>query len=824
MPSEPSRLKESLAALDHARPPGDHGRSQARRRAQVLDATLEAMFAEAGSPAGVAVCAVGGYGRCELLPHSDVDLLILHDATATPEDLAALTSDLLYPLWDAGLEVGQAVRTTHECVAIAAERIDALTAMLDLRHLAGDAELSAAAHAGVLTLVRPDPLDFARRLHEAGAERHARYGSAGHELEPELKEGAGGLRDEASLGWLTWALGGPLESAGLLRPRERQGLDAAAEFLTRVRSALHLETGKRTDRLLLEHQPSVARAMGFSDAPRLIAEDALVRTVFEHARRVASTTEWVYARLLGGGATDVPEKELPDAAGVLTTIARAAGAHALASPALLDAMDVARVPDPVVWTPDVLAAFLELLRSGDAGADALETLDGLGLLTRYLPAWADVRCRPQRDPYHRASVDVHLRNALREMGRMLAAHDVEDPLEAEAVSLVADSDGARLGALLHDIGKIGEGGHVAAGLRIVAETLRGMGVRGATSDLVTFMVAEHLLLPDTATRRDLGDENLVLDVAARIGSPERLAALYLLAKADALATGPAAWTPWRRSLLHELVGKVYRVFERGEMGVELAERLTDRVGRVRDRLAAEPESEVERFVLRMPRGYFLAVDPVDAARHFATIAPAVGSNEVRTSSMAGARAGTQELLVVAADRQGLLSWIAGALALAGLSILTAQAFTTADGVAVDLFEVEGAFEPEVAEWRWREFRSLLEQAVVGRTSLDRRVADKRGFYPSSVDAPITVSVDNDASEFSTVIEVGAADRIGLLYDITSALAELRLDVHLAKVVTYPGRVIDAFYVRDGLGRKVTDRAQVGEIEDAVRARLAVRDP
>ena len=559
-----------------------------------------------------------------------------------------------------------------------------------------------------------------------------------------------------------------------------------------------------------------------------IAEDGLVRTVFEHARAVASTTESVFARFLdGAGAPDRPAEEPLGPEGVLTRVARAASAHDLASPVLLDEIDAARVPDPVGWTPTVLATFLELLRTADAGADALDTLDGAGVLTRYLPAWADVRCRPQRDPYHRASVDVHLLGALREIDRMFAADAADspdDPLETESVSLVDDADGVRLGALLHDIGKIGEGGHVAVGARIAAETLERMGVQPDTSDLVMFMVSEHLLLPDTATRRDLSDENLVLDVAARIGSPQRLAALYLLAKADALATGPAAHTPWRRALLHELVAKVHRVFERGEMGVELAEELTDRVGRVRELLRAEPEADVQRFVLRMPRGYFLAVDPADVVRHFPTIAPDVGSDEIRTTSTAGARAGTYELLVVAADRQGLLSWIAGALSLAGLSILTAQVFTTADGVAVDRFAVEGAFEPEVVERRWEEFRTLLQQAVQGRTSLERRVADKRAFYPAAARTAITVSVDNDASEFSTVIELGAPDRIGLLYDITSVLAELRLDVHLAKVATYPGRVIDAFYVRDAFGRKVTDRGQAREIEEALRLRLAVREP
>jgi [protein-PII] uridylyltransferase len=343
-----------------------------------------------------------------------------------------------------------------------------------------------------------------------------------------------------------------------------------------------------------------------------------------------------------------------------------------------------------------------------------------------------------------------------------------------------------------------------------------------TRELVTFMVAHHLLLPDTATRRDLTAEDLILDVASRVGSPERLAALYLLAKADAISTGSAAWTPWRQALLRELVLKVQRVFDRGDMGEELAERLTERTDRLRTLLSDEPDEDVERFVLAMPRGYFLALDPARVAGHYPTIAPAVAAEEVRVAAVVGRRAETYELLVVAGDRPGLLSWIAGALALAGLSILTAQVFTTVEGTAVDVFEVEGVFETEVADARWEEVRETLAAAAEGRIGLDLRVADKRAAYPTREGPPVTVAIDNEASDFSTVIEVGAPDRIGMLFDITSALADLQLDVRVAKVATYAGRVIDAFYVRDPMGSKVSDPAQIAEIEAVVRARLGDR--
>jgi [protein-PII] uridylyltransferase len=479
--------------------------------------------------------------------------------------------------------------------------------------------------------------------------------------------------------------------------------------------------------------------------------------------------------------------------------------------------------DPVEWDGAVRAAFARLLRAGDRAADSLEVLDRLGILAAFVPGWADVRCRPQRDPYHRLTVDAHLTGALRAMGRLLAGiGSDEDAVQAEAVRHVSEDaelrDAVLLGALVHDIGKNGEGGHVPVGVRIVGSILDRMGASERVRELVGFLVAQHLLLPDTATRRDLSDENLVLDVAAAIGTSERLAALYLLAKADAEATGPAAWTPWRRTLIRELVAKVQHVLDRGEMGIELAGELTVRSDRVRGLLEHEPAADVDRFLRRMPRSYFLTIEPDRVVRHYATIMPTVGANEVRAIHLEGARAGTYELLVVARDRSGLLSWIAGSLALAGVSILTAQVFTTDDGDAADLFEVEGVREPEVPERRWREFRGMLRRAVDGSVSLERRVDEKRRWYPApSVPTPITIAVDNAASDFATVIEVGAPDRLGLLYDITRTFAEFDLDVHLAKVATYEGRVVDAFYVRDAIGRKLVDEPE--EIARALRVRL-----
>jgi [protein-PII] uridylyltransferase len=793
-----------------------------------VDRCLRELFDEARADdrSHLSLVALGGFGRCLLTPRSDVDLLLLHG----PRDRGSaeeVAERLFYPLWDAGFAVGNAVRARRDCLAMAEERVDVATSLLDGRFLAGDEELFASMHHKVATAIRGDRASFLRELRLQAEDRHERFGSVSHLLEPDLKEGSGGLRDIHSLGWIGWAVAGTgdlagLEDAGHLHGAERAMIEDAEEFLTRVRSAIHLETGKKTDRVLLDAQPSLAGLLGFEDEPNLPAVDALMRATFERARAVEHVVESVWTRVSDGGRRDSPAaypKSSPER--LLRLLADAASSAVPVPWGSLEATRQEEGAGPFEWTAGVRDAFLKILRLGSRGAAVLEALDRAGLLVGFVPEWDAVRCRPQRDPFHTYTVDVHLLETMSGAVRLLVDAPKDDPVAGRAAAALGDHDGLLLGALLHDIGKTGEGGHVEIGARLAETILARIGIEPASQEMALFLVENHLLLSDTATRRDLEDEGLVLGVAARIREPERLAALYLLTAADASATGPHAWTSWRATLVRELVAKVEHLLERGDMGTGAAARLVAREAEIREALEGEDSAEVERFLERMPPGYLLAVPPDRAGRHFRLIGPPLGTAEVRTLAEAGARPGTYALTVVARDRPGLLSRIAGSLALSGLSILTAQVFTTEDGVALDVFDVEGSFPGEVEEERWRKFRSTLRRTVEGRVSLEYRVREKRRYYePAPSDIPVKVTVDNDSSDFFTVIEVGAGDRLGLLFDITRALADLELDVHFAKVATYGGRVVDAFYVRDVLGQKVKDDEHLREISRAITVRLA----
>jgi len=761
----------------------------------------------------VALVALGGYGRREMTPASDVDLMLLHEDA---EGLEEAASRLFYPFWDAGIPLGHSVRTVAECLRLADDPT-ATTAFLDARLVDGEASLADSLTAELLEVIRRDPGRFLASIADGVAYRRERFGSCASLLEPDLKESGGGSRDVAAVGWILagLAVDDPLEE-GLLRQREVDALAEAREFLIRLRSALHLEIGGRSDRLLLEHQPAIAEAFGFGPEPGMGPPDVLMRSLFEHAREVEHALglllDRATRRIEGAPLEEARVPSSPEV--VLEVFAEAAARRRLPSPATLDRLERA-VPEEVEWTPSMRAALLRVL-AAPGGADVLEAIDRGGVLVRLLPEWGAVRCRPQRDPYHRFTVDVHLIRTAAGAAALLRS-ETDDPMAAEAARSVGDPDALLLGALLHDIGKRGEGPHVPAGVRVVEPILARLGAPAETADRVRFLVAEHLLLSDTATRRDLSDENLVLDVAGRVGDPERLASLLLLTIADAEATGPHASTPWRLALVRDLVGKVQRTLDRGDEQPDVLATIADRLERAGVLLAGEHPDAVAAYLDRLPRPYVLAASPQVVAGHLRLLEPPPGTGEVRTDVREGERPGVYDLAVAAADRPGLLADIAGALALQGLTILSAKAFTTADGIALDLFAVQGVFEPEVTEERWRRFRGDLRRALEGRISLERRVAEKRRHYPAPPMVDPEVRVDDRVSDFSTVVEVSAGDRLGLLFDLALAFRDLGLDVHVAKVATYGPRVVDVFYVRDLEGRKVGERAE--EIREAVLGRL-----
>ncbi|MFE7053199.1 [protein-PII] uridylyltransferase, partial [Streptomyces californicus] len=778
--------------------------------ARLTDDWLTGLFTAAATRTGVrgaALVAVGGYGRGELSPRSDLDLLLLHDGKADPAALAALADAVWYPVWDLGIALDHSVRTPAEARKTAGEDLKVQLGLLDARPVAGDLGLVASLRTAILADWRNQAAGRLPALIALGRERAERAGELPFLLEPDLKEARGGLRDATALRAVaaSWVADAP-----------REGLDRARRTLLDVRDALHLTTGRATDRLALQEQDQVARALGLLDA------DTLLRQVYEAARTISYATDVTWrevervlrarsarpklrALLTGGlGARPAPERApladgVVDADGevvlaraarperdpVLTLRAAAAAAEAglPLSRHLVRHLAATARPLPVPWPPEAREELVTLLGAGEATVPVWEALEAEGIITRLLPDWERVHCRPQRNPVHTWTVDRHL---------------VETAVRAASLTRrVHRPDLLLVAALLHDIGKGWPGDHSVAGEVIARDMATRIGFDQQDVGVVATLVRHHLLLVETATRRDLDDPATVQAVAAAVGSASTLELLHALTEADALATGPAAWSTWRASLVADLVKRVTAVLA-GELPEEPVE---DAPGTEHERLAVE--------ALRTG-GPVLTL-------HTRTEDPD-GDGEVAPVGV--------ELLIALPDRPGVLPAAAGVLALHRLTVRSAdlRALELPDevGERTDLLllswrvAAEYGSLPEAAR-----LRADLVRALDGSLDIRARLAEREAAQPRrrGVKAPPPrVAVAAAGSRRATVIEVRAQDAPGLLHRIGRALEESAVRVRSAHVSTLGANAVDAFYVTGADGEPLPpERAAevVREVEKAL---------
>ncbi len=763
-----------------------HGDAFCRAYTETADRWLAAMFDQAtgGESRGLALVAVGGYGRGELCPYSDLDVVLLHKGR---KDVSAMADRIWYPVWDEGISLDHSVRRPNEALDMAGEDLRVALGLLDARVVCGDARVAEPVLHGARDRWAKQRPPWLGVLADLVDERHHDHGDVAFLLEPDLKEAHGGLRDVGAL--LAMMLAVPV----LADYVDTAAIDDARAVLVRARVELHRLAGRELNKLLLQEQDQVAAALGEPDST------ALMSSVAAAGRTVAweSDDAWrrrrAWSRAQGGrsgraareqaAAPDVasvpsdPDIGLADGEVVLAADADVGGDPSLALrvaavaaerqlPISRDALNLMgrRAPTPPVPWPDSLRATLvRVLATGPPAIAALEALDQRELLARYLPEWKAVRNKPQRNPYHRFTVDRHLLEATANAATM--AHRV------------AREDLLLVGTLLHDLGKGFPGDHTEVGMVLAADIGTRLGFDPADVDVLVTLVRLHLLLPDTATRRDLDDPATAARVAEEVGDRTTLDLLAVLVEADSLATGPSAWGSWKAGLLAELVERTGKLLA-GEDVAPPTPWVTDELRAIMD-------------TVRVHRVPALSIDP-----------PTV--------------------TVVAADRPGLLAEVTGVLALHGLNVRTANV-AGEDGVAVEIFTVEPA------RGRWPSSARLsddLAAVMAGKLSLDEGLAErartyrheKRASTPHLV-AP-KVTLDNNASASATVVEVRAEDVVGQLHRITRALGDCGLDVISAKVSTFGPAVVDAFYVRGPDGGKLTDLHAAAAVEEAVRSRIA----
>jgi [protein-PII] uridylyltransferase len=796
------------------------GGDPARRRAAALDVALAELVDTVPMPrSALAVVAVGGYGRAELSPHSDVDLLLLVDDRRRPG--AEALRSLLYPLWDAGFQVGHAVCSPKEAIERARGGLEAATSLLEARLVAGPAGLFEELAGRRRRWLERDGRRVARRVLEVTAERHLRVERAGWVLAPDLKHDAGGLRDLHAIGWLAAVAGG----SRLAGPPE---LLRAGELLLAVREALHGQSKRKLDRVRADLQPAVAKALGLDGedgVDRLMAAVHMTARTVEHLAGVE--TRVLAERLLGGPRRSGSARRLepggirledgllvadPAAAvddqgevvlAMRLLAARARTGRMVAGSTMTWLHEVFRRPPIETWSAPLRSAFLAML-AGSTSPAACELLDHLGGWTVLLPEWSAVRGRAQHDPWHRYTVDGHAFATVAEVTRLLE----RDPTARAGTEHAGDLETLYLAALLHDVGKGSGVDHSVAGERLARRALRRMGVGPEMADEVAALVRHHLLLVDTATRRDLDDPTVIAAVVATLGMPRRAHLLHLLTVADGLATGPVAWSQWKATLVADLARRVADAMERGApAGPGDPADLAGRIEAARPALAGR----TGRLLATLPASYPLSVSPEELADELELLADPPGPGAVRYRVDA-AGDGHAVVTVCAADRPGTLARTTGVLALHRVSVLRAQAWSTSDGLALQRFAVLAP-----ASLRWARLEADLEAAWAGRLAVEARLERKaRDYRPSSPVVP-DVRVLADESEHSTVVEVRASDALGLLHAVAAALGDLDLDVRVAKIDTLGDRVVDVFYVRSPWGAKLTD-AQADELTLAIRHR------
>jgi [protein-PII] uridylyltransferase len=767
-----------------------HGEAFCHAYADAADEWITELFEQAtgGDHHSIALVAVGGYGRRELCPYSDLDVVLVHRGF---RDVSKTADKIWYPVWDEGIALDHSVRRPSEAIEMAGEDLRVALGLLDARVVCGDPKVAEHLLTGAREQWAKQKPPWLGVLADLVVERHAAHGDVAFLLEPDLKESHGGLRDISALAAVMRAV--PV----LADYVDTVAIADAHSVLTQVRVELHRQSGRELNKLLLQEQDQVARSLGETDI------DALVSAVATAGRTVAWETDdawrrrgvWSHStkkrRSRRGGeaasegsppdepalASD-PDIGVIDGEVVLSPSANVTGDPSLSLllaavaaernlPISRDALNLLgrKAPyPPIPWSDSLRACLVRVLAAGRPAIAALEALDQRELLSRYLPEWHAVRNKPQRNPYHRYTVDRHLLEATANAAAL-----------AQRVQRV---DLLLVGTLLHDIGKGTKEDHTEAGVKIAADVGARMGFSPEDVKVLVNMVRLHLLLPDAATRRDLDDPATAQRVADEVGDRSTLELVAALVEADSLATGPSAWGTWKAGLMTDLV---------------------ERTGKL---LAGEDVTPPTTWVTDDLRS---VMDSVRAHR-----APALSIDR-------------PIITVIAPDRPGLLAEVTGVLALRGLNVRSANV-AGEEGIAVEMFTVEPS------RGRWPTAAQLSDDiaaVMAGTLPLDARLAERTRTYRSTNWAtPLQlveteVDVDNNASDTATVVEVRAEDVEGQLHRITRALVDCQLDVISAKVSTFGPAVVDAFYVLGPDGGKLTDPGTITSLERLVRERISL---
>ncbi len=808
-----------------------------------------------------AIVALGGYGRKEQCVFSDVDILFLFEKRVPPQ-AEELIREILYPLWDLGLDIGHAVRSIKDCTSLAAEDPEVLTSLMDARYICGMSPLCSQLSDRIRRKILSRGAKKAvTELIKSSRARHHVCGDASYLLEPDLKEGQGGLRDYHSLLWLARIKSGiesprDLEYQGVLSHDEFTSLNDALSFIWNVRSRLHLATRRKCDRLHFEYQNQMAESMGFGDRGGHKGVELFLgklqghmETIKQQHRMYIYELENSYAPKKTKPGADAPQNGFELKRGLLTFSSHekipedpellirifeesARAGIPLCGEAKRIVRDFGRLVDEDFRKSEsAVKSFENILALRNPDFDVLDEMLHTGFLVGFVPELGRVLNRIEYDAYHHYPVDKHLLITVRTIKELACCADrSKDELFMRLYEEISDKKVLLWAALLHDIGKCEpKKDHSSVGAEMAADILGKMGYSEKEVETASFLVGEHLLLIKTATRRDIEDERTAIFLAREIGDEDCLKMLYLLTVGDLMATGKSAWNDWVLSLLRDLFMKVLRILQKGELATEkaAAEVAAKKETVLLSAGSAEERKTVESICDILSPRYLLYMSAGDIVGHIALYRSLKDEPVVWRIEKDDAT-DTRAVTVCAKDSPGLFSRIAGVFALHNLDILEAQAYTWRNGTALDIFKVRPPLDKLFEDEKWSAAERDLKSALSGNLDLRgalcaRSNSSKRSVKPLKGAAPPPkVAIDNESSGFFTIIEVYACDEPGLLFKLTDTLyRKLELDIWIAKVATRVDQVVDVFYVRDMFGQKIHDDDRVAlfkrTIEEALEA-------
>ena len=818
----------------------------------LYDFVTEHVYPLANPTAGERLClvATGGYGRGELAPYSDIDLLFLipYKATAWAENVAEY---MLYVLWDLGLKVGHATRTPEECVRLAKEDLTIRTSLLESRYIWGEQKLFRLAATRFFKRVvsGTGPAFVTQKLEERDA-RHKKMGDSRYVVEPNIKDGKGGLRDLQTLWWIARYLYG-VERSGvinedILTTAENRQFNKAENFLWTVRVALHFLSDRADERLTFDMQLRLAELLQYKDRAGLSGVERFMKHYFLVAKQVGDLTRIFCAvlearqqktffsrlrrtkKLRGFGVRSerlvtLNEDDFRNDPALMVKIFAVADENDLdIHPDTLRIIkqNLPRMSLAVRRSPDANKYFLDILTSRKQGEVNLRRMNEAGVFGRFLPDFGRVVAQMQYDMYHHYTVDEHTIRAVGLVAKIEAGELEQDhPLSTGVIQEILSRNVLYVAVLLHDIAKGRGGNHSVIGAEIAERVCPRLGLKPSETETVAWLVRWHLLMSNTAFKRDLADPKTIQDFCDIVKSPERLRLLVVLTVVDIRAVGPNVWNGWKGQLLRELYNAAEEVLRPGHVTVGRNDRVKWKKEAFVKTLAGWSATESKKHLNRMIDAYWIAEDNdtleqnaqlmkrVDKAGDLIGVAARVEKWQAMTN-----------VAVYTQDHPGVIARVVGALGVAGASILGAKIHTSRDGMAVDNFIVQD-FDGNAFDSRQQldKLEETILKTLQGSVRPKERLGKKRVF--GSKDSAFTIEpvvlLDNKASSRSTVMEINAKDRPGLLYDLTYALYGLKLSIISAHVATYGERAVDVFYVTDLLGSKITNKVRLRNVEEKI---------